>query len=310
MLFLIPLEKGYNPNEARDPAGKWAKSGGTGAKPAKEKSYGERMADKFFGADEWDDGEDSFDFNKWSKRNTVSPTEAYQHPSMGRHANKPTPVEPVRKKDSVDDFSDSYTRSYTPERAELHKSIIEKLSKPQGGPLSQLYEDFDESQPVAVIMVGGPAAGKTTYVHNQLLPNHRLQLVGSDEVKPFLPGYKPDDPGYVHRESVHVAMEHMHKCIRDGDSFVFDGTGLDTWGIKEAMNKARKNGFQVAVHFVKTPVEVALKRLENRERKVPENLVRSKHTEVAWAFSQLAPHADHVVEFDNSGDTLMEGKNG
>jgi len=155
-----------------------------------------------------------------------------------------------------------------------------------------------------VVLVGGPAAGKTTWAKANL-DRHRFATVSADDVKEQLPEYSATDPSAVHKESTQVAKRMMLRCIDEGRSFIYDGTGTNVGHVRRLIDHAHAAGFSVAIHYVRTPVEVALRRLQGRERKVPEAIVREKHAEVEAAYRELAPLVEFAAVHDNSKDIAI-----
>lgn len=185
-------------------------------------------------------------------------------------------------------------------RFQLHQQIMaQAVSQSEDRELLGVYDKFDHSQPVAIFLTGGPASGKTHYKKESLIPHHRFVDIDCDAIKEQLPEYDPGQPMYLHKESVDVAQRLLRHCVKEGRSFTYDSTGLDIYTIQAAAKEARGKGYHIAVHSVEVPVEVALERNQQRARKVPEDLVRSKHSEMDWAFRHLKRLADHVVRHEN-----------
>lgn len=232
---------------------------------------------------------------------------AFSHQHAGHHGApkkdaeaKPYVPPPPTSKDL---FYDHKTRRWDDKRFALHQSIIDGMLQPEAPEgLAALYDEHDQGPPALAILVGGPGAGKSTYAKKHLLGHHRFAYVDSDGAKEHLPEYDPKSPFHVHKESVEIAQRALKRAIDEGRSVIYDSTGLDVYTIKRAAKRARDAGYHIAVHYVKADPEVAMRRIEHRERKVPKDVVISKHAEVDWAFRQLRDVADFVVEFDNSED--------
>jgi len=66
------------------------------------------------------------------------------------------------------------------------------------------------------------------------------------------------------------------------------------------MAEARENGFTITILQVTCPLEECLRRNRQRERTVPDEVVRSIWYEVREAAGKLLPHADRVIKVDTS----------
>lgn len=138
---------------------------------------------------------------------------------------------------------------------------------------------------------GAPGAGKGYIIERDYA---ELHVVDCDKHKQAHADYDPKNPGALHAWSSEMATKEFFSMLSGDDSFVFDGTGTDTAKLANFMNQATLAGFSTEVCYVKVSLATALKRNSERERVVPESLVREKFATIATAVDILSDYADTV----------------
>jgi predicted kinase len=160
----------------------------------------------------------------------------------------------------------------------------------------------------AVFLAGGPGSGKT-YVAKGLfgiperlnISQTGMKMVNSDkELKYLLNKFgfgtdldslpdevfsnltNPKDPKYSGLRSFAKDLTgQRRKLYQDGRlGMIIDGTGDDFKKIAAEKAELEKVGYDTYMIFVNTTLEVALERNENRDRVLPEKIVRDSHREV------------------------------
>ena len=166
----------------------------------------------------------------------------------------------------------------------------------------------------AVFMAGGPGSGKS-YVANKLgLKALGLRPVNSDDF--FEAGLKkaglslkmPEDEEES-REAVRIhakalTAKRQDLYVRGRLGLIIDSTARD---VKKIMiqNKLLKSlGYETSMVFVNTTLETALERNANRNRSIPEKIVKSNHGEVRKSLGKLQGHFGRggFIIIDNDGD--------
>jgi predicted kinase len=150
--------------------------------------------------------------------------------------------------------------------------------------------------PTAVFMMGGPGAGKS-YVRKREYPT--LPVVDCDMFKAAHPDYDPSNPAALHAWSSQQCTKEFFRRLSGDDSFVYDGTGTNAEKMVDWMLKAQSAGFRVELVYVSCPLHTALRRNRERERFVPEHIVREKHEVVDTAFMICRGYADSVRVIEN-----------
>ena len=160
----------------------------------------------------------------------------------------------------------------------------------------------------AVFLAGGPGSGKT-YVAKGLfgiperinVSQSGMKMVNSDkELKYLLNKFgfgtdldslpdevfsnltNPKDPKYSGLRSFAKDLTgQRRKLYQDGRlGMIIDGTGDDFKKIAMEKKELEEVGYDCYMIFVNTTLEVALERNENRDRVLPEKIVRDSHREV------------------------------
>ena len=203
------------------------------------------------------------------------------------------------------------SKGYTKSRKKLHNKIIQNI-------LNQANSPKNGEKPIAVLMGGGSASGKGTLRSTLIVP--RLKSAGinvgisdCDDIKEQLPEYahfKKQDPSSaamrVHEESMDIAMDAMDELIKNNKNLLFDGTMKDVNKYSKIIDKLHKAGYQIQIIGTDVPVDLAIKRSNNRARKtgrkVPEGIIRGSHGGFAMTYPQLISKVDGYSLYDNSGD--------
>ena len=152
----------------------------------------------------------------------------------------------------------------------------------------------------AVFMMGGPASGKST-IRRRYFDD--LMVLDCDSIKETHPDYDPKNPQALHAWSAAELKARVDALLNNGPasiSFVYDGTGSTAERYVNYIQRAKAAGYHVILVYVKVDIEVAIARNANRERVVPEHVVRDKHSLIATSFEIVSPHADRVMEVNNN----------
>ena len=83
------------------------------------------------------------------------------------------------------------------------------------------------------------------------------------------------------------------------NSFILDGTGGSSEKMVRRMEEARMNGFSIELIYVTVCLNTSLKRNQQRERTVPNEVIFDKFRSVRQSFEIVAPNADEVKVIRN-----------
>ena len=124
--------------------------------------------------------------------------------------------------------------------------------------------------PILYVMIGIPGSGKSTYAKN--IPN--TTVVSSDEIRHELTG---DYSNLTKDKQVFPLLEkRILDLLKAGKDAVYDATNINL--TKRRKITAKYSDLAKIVYiFMDTPLKVALERNRNRERKVPEDVIRNMY---------------------------------
>ena len=182
--------------------------------------------------------------------------------------------------------------------------------------LKQLLTEgvFDKGILKAVFMAGGPGSGKS-YVAQEifgipkkvnvtasgmktvnsdtefefLLKKYGFETIGGGldidlwpkDVFDAIAGGDEDSEDMTVRKKAKLLTKARKEQYMNGRlGMIIDGTGHDFQKIKKEKQKLEKIGYDCYMIFVNTSLEVALQRNENRDRILPEKIVRDSHRAV------------------------------
>lgn len=218
-------------------------------------------------------------------------------------------------------------RQYIPERQRMHDAIIADAFKGKTPvPAGQ--------KPVAIMMMGGAASGKSTLVRKQFAEKGLLQnyvQINSDDVKEQLPEYDmatsdprntaKDAAAMVHEESSDVAGRMFEQAINPAakHNLVFDGTGANAEKYGRMMENLKKLGYHVHLIYSDVPnpddaIQRAKDRANRTGRWVPEHHARAAHASIPQNFENVAGGADsyamYAMEHGKPHREIMTGQAG
>lgn len=123
-----------------------------------------------------------------------------------------------------------------------------------------------------IMLIGIPASGKTTYAENYKNQFPDTVILSSDSIREELYG-DPNIQGSPNK-IFGIMKERMASCLKNGNTVIYDATNVKVRDRESALRKASDMGVcSEAVYFC-TSLKIALKRNEDRDRKVPEHVIR------------------------------------
>jgi predicted ABC-type ATPase len=203
---------------------------------------------------------------------------------------------------------------YKPERAMLHEEIVDSfLTKSDG---SRIKPPPPGVQKTAIVLMGGPASGKTSIVKGLLNTNSIADAgfvnVNPDDCKERLPEYddglaqRARDTAWVcHEESSDLSSAVYNRALAEGLNVVVDGTGKTLRNHAAKIKKLQEMGYHVKLVMPDIDVEDAIRRSMGRAeatgRYVPMKVMIPAHMQIPQNFEPLARMADEAHLFDNRG---------
>lgn len=115
------------------------------------------------------------------------------------------------------------------------------------------------------IVIGLPAAGKSSALAEPLSEFYKSRLIDCDEAKKRLPGFDGGwGAGYVHPESQKVSDRQFFTAISKGENITYPRVGADCEDLKKYIEQAKKAGYKVYVHYNELDRNKALARMLSR----------------------------------------------
>ncbi len=275
-----------------------------------------RSAVRFFKLD--NSGHEHADDGKFAKKGDGGSGDAQpakkekQNPNPKRNWIEKTPGIPEGS-DTKQMHTDAATGGYTPERKALHQAISDKAfaGKTPVGP---------DHKPVAVVMYGGTASGKSTFTKG--ISGGNYVTVDADGVKGQLPEFQHaidihgagedapeytsarDAAGVVHEESSDVAKQIRDKAIAGNHNLIMDGTGANGEKYGKMIDGLKAKGYHIRIIGSTIHVDEAVKRAAKRAngsgRFVPEHFIRHAYGAIPGSFAQNKDKADEFQLYDNT----------
>lgn len=116
----------------------------------------------------------------------------------------------------------------------------------------------------AFVIIGRPAAGKSSVFANPLSKEHKARIIDSDTVKPWLEGYDGGyGANYVHGASVRVADEALIRAASLGENIIIPRIGGRSI-ISETVLPLRAVGYSVELCYNELPTEGSIMRAAAR----------------------------------------------
>ncbi len=144
--------------------------------------------------------------------------------------------------------------------------------------------------------MGSTGVGKS-YTANKLYPN--MKTLDCDQIKESHPDYDPKNPSVLHEWSSFMLEEEFQKAILHDQSFILDGTGSNSDKMVRRIEEAKMHGFTTKLLYVTASLKTCLLRNSQRERVVPEFIVKQKYKDVKYSFQLVSPYVDEIQVVNN-----------
>lgn len=164
--------------------------------------------------------------------------------------------------------------------------------------------------PQAVLLMGGPGAGKSTVLPKAVPKANGYVRVDPDEAKAAMPEYRAgvkagdkEIAAKVHGRSKQVAGTLLNKAIFGNYNIIYDGTGGDRAEYLTMIKALQSQGYDVRVVLVHVPSEEGLRRVKSRARKegrhVDEKTTKNIYFYVGQNFGTIAEKANNAEVWTN-----------
>lgn len=139
----------------------------------------------------------------------------------------------------------------TLERQKLRSEVLEQLYQ-RGSYSSETHDYTGEiaQERRADIVIGAPAAGKSSVLVDPLSEQHKSRVIDSDDAKKLLPEYdEGKGAGNVHRESSNIRDDLKQAAISRGENIVWPTVGDKLDKLLSSIQEFRDNGYSVYLHL-------------------------------------------------------------
>lgn len=142
---------------------------------------------------------------------------------------------------------------------------------------------INKSKPTVFIAVGCPGSGKSTWWKKGLddgsIPNTSIRI-NMDEIRYELTGNESDQTrNYAVSKIAEVKLK---SCLSERIPLIYwDNTSTKAQYRKNVISLAKAAGYNVVCLYWNIPINVCLDRNSKRARKVPEDIIRTMHNNIA-----------------------------
>ena len=139
------------------------------------------------------------------------------------------------------------------------------------------------------------------HCENKQFEKNTVFVVSADDIKEELYGYNMTDPQPVHEESVQLAKQLVYlfakSHVMDVD-VLMDGGAINNHYTMDIITELKKMNpaTKITELFFDTPVEVCIKRIEKRDRKVPIESIYDKNLKIVSCLNKYKSVVDEFVK--------------
>ena len=257
----------YDPNQPRDEKGRWA-GGGGGIKSSKASGKAKQVS-------ETSESQDNEDVDSMVKRLENEPKARKAISDMNKLRQQTADREGI----SFDDASVTRWSLRDPSRYKQSKDIVETLRNPTPHHREWINQQVKEGlnpnakseNPVAVILMGSPASGKTTTGRpfaNKILGGQQVTTIDPDSIKAKSHGFQGWNAGAFHDESAIIAEKMiMPRATQERHNMLIDITGQNSTKVSEMAKNLKALGYTVGVVHIDVDDKTALGRASQRFNK-------------------------------------------
>lgn len=154
-------------------------------------------------------------------------------------------------------------RTYINSKGKRFRGLYELM--PELDRISESWAGEVRSERKAVILIGPPAAGKSTIAEKMIAPQLGARILDADEVKKLIPEYNGGiGAGAVHEESSTIAKEHIARIVATGDNIILPKVGDRAASIEKQIRNLKSAGYSVDLVLMDVEAKEAFGRMIGR----------------------------------------------
>lgn len=153
-----------------------------------------------------------------------------------------------------------------PGREEIRKKALEELTLQQSYVKETgMLNGFINKDKRVDIVIGLPAAGKSSALVEPISNNYKSRIIDADEAKKLIPEYNEGwGSSRVHRESKLIIGELINNSIKNNENIVIPVVGSKYQEVEKNINIFKEAGYKVYIHYNDLLPNKALGRMINR----------------------------------------------
>jgi predicted ABC-type ATPase len=298
----------YDPSQPRDENGRWSgKGGGSGKGKVKGKSTkAKKESETSTTSDEIDqmvqklkaEPKAKMAMDKMAKlQKEVAKAEGSENAPV-THWSLRDPKRYIQKKDLIETFN-----SPTPEHEKWKQAVID----------SELNPKAQSTNPIAVILMGSPASGKTTTGRpfaEKILNGKETTKIDPDSVKGKSKGFEGWNAGAFHEESALISEKVVFpRAVGNNHNLLIDITGKNSNKVADMAKLLKSVGYTIGLVHVDVDDKVALDRASKRFNKpngryVPYDYIKGSAEQARNTWTKLTSEgiADIGYSIDGNAD--------
>lgn len=140
-----------------------------------------------------------------------------------------------------------------------------------------------------VINRGVPGSGKSTFARAWMNSRPERVMISRDEIRHGLYGTYHGGP--INPKIVTAVQDSsIRTALSSGISVIVDDCNIDAWRVNHFASIGYEFDAQVIVNLIDVPLNVALKQNSQRDRVVPENVIRDMHSKLQGTKDMQLPN--------------------
>ena len=139
---------------------------------------------------------------------------------------------------------------------------------------------YSGDKPEFLMLVGLPGSGKSTYIKKYF--NQNLKVHSSDDIREELSGDVNNQD--INKQVFELLHKRVKEDLKNGISCVYDATNISWKRRKAFLEELKSIPCWKICHIIATPFEICLEQNEQRDRKVPYEVIERmyKNFDIPW----------------------------